>query len=68
MGGGRPDACFDVTDQFDRKMRALLCHETQHPDPAGMADRVRTWMGATASAFDLADGRLGEAFRIVDTR
>ena len=36
VGAGRrrtPTDCVDVTDQVDRKMRALMCHETQHPDP-----------------------------------
>lgn len=57
----------DVTDHFDRKIDALLCHESQHPDPAGMPARIRQWMGATAVANGLPDGRLAEAFRIVHT-
>jgi LmbE family N-acetylglucosaminyl deacetylase len=68
VGGAKNNECVDVTEHFERKMRALLCHETQHPDPASMPERLRAWMGQTASAFDLAEGRLAEAFRVVDTR
>lgn len=68
VGGTKNNECVDVTEHFERKIRALLCHETQHPDPASMPERVRAWMGQTASAFDLAEGRLAEAFRVVDTR
>ena len=38
MGGPTPSTAIDVTDQVDRKIRALLCHETQHVDPAGDRD------------------------------
>ncbi len=57
----------DVTEHFDRKIEALLCHESQHPDPDGMQVRVRQWMGATAVAHGLADGRLAEGYRVVVT-
>jgi LmbE family N-acetylglucosaminyl deacetylase len=68
MGTPQPNGHVDVTDQLERKMRALLSHQSQHPDPAGMEQRVRAWMAATAEAAGLADGRLAEAFRVVDTR
>ncbi|MDP2291625.1 MAG: PIG-L deacetylase family protein [Actinomycetota bacterium] len=57
----------DVTEHFDRKIEALLCHESQHPDPAGMQLRVRQWMGGTAVANGLAEGRLAEGYRVVVT-
>ncbi|MEZ5247879.1 MAG: hypothetical protein R2713_01265 [Ilumatobacteraceae bacterium] len=44
---------------MDRKIRALLRHETQHLDPS-MEQRVRTWMGMTASQFGLPEGRCAE--------
>jgi LmbE family N-acetylglucosaminyl deacetylase len=68
MGGPTPSTAVDVTDHVDRKIRALMCHETQHPDPAGTEQRVRAWMQATAATFGLAGGRSAEAFQIVDTR
>ena len=66
---GRPDAteCVDVTDQIDRKFRALLHHESQHPDPVTMEGRVRAWMAQTAERFGLPDGRLAEAFTVAVT-
>ena len=68
MGGPTPGAPIDVTDQVDRKIRALMCHETQHVDPAGTESRVRAWMLATAKQFGLDEGRSAEAFQVVDTR
>ncbi len=58
----------DITDNIDRKIRALLRHETQHQDPSGIEQRVRAWTQATALQYGLAEGRAAEAFQIVDTR
>jgi len=66
-GGGDTSVFVDVTDAFDRKMEALLCHRSQLPDPDATRDRVRSWMEATAGAGGLPEGRLAEAFRVVDT-
>lgn len=58
----------DVTANADRKIRALLHHETQHGDPAAIEERVRGWMQATACQFGLADGHSAETFQVIDTR
>ncbi|MCU1398743.1 MAG: putative hydrolase [Acidimicrobiales bacterium] len=58
----------DVTVNVGRKIRALLCHETQHKDPSGIGTMVRTWMTANATKFGLPDGSAVEAFRVVETR
>jgi LmbE family N-acetylglucosaminyl deacetylase len=68
MGGSHPDAPVDITDQLDRKIRALRCHHSQHQDPDGIEQRVRGWVAATAATFGLPPGRSAEAFRVVDTR
>jgi LmbE family N-acetylglucosaminyl deacetylase len=68
MGGTKANDHIDVTDQVDRKIRALLCHETQHQNPEGIEERVRTWMAMTAEHFGLPEGRYAEAFQVVDTR
>jgi len=68
MGGSNPKDAVDVTEQLDRKIRALLAHETQHQNPAGVEARVREWLTATAKRFGLPEGRLAEAFQVVDTR
>lgn len=65
-----PDAegIVDITDQLDRKIDALMCHASQHRDPAGMEARVRTWWQGIAAQHGLAEGASAEAFRVVDTR
>ncbi len=68
MAGRSPNAHIDVSAQIDRKIRALLCHETQHSDPSGTEGRVREWMAATAAQNGLAAGLFAEAFQVVDTR
>jgi len=68
MGGASSKDVIDVTDQVDRKIRALMCHETQHPNPDGTAERVRNWLRFTATSFGLDEGRSAEAFQVVDTR
>jgi LmbE family N-acetylglucosaminyl deacetylase len=67
MGGPNADRVVDITEQFDRKVRALLCHESQHPNPDGMQDRVRSWNEAVAKDYELGEGRLAEAFQVIAT-
>lgn len=66
-GHHEPTDVIDVTEFVDLKIEALLCHQSQHPDPVLMQERVRTWMGATAAAKGLPEGRLAEGFRVVRT-
>jgi hypothetical protein len=58
----------DITNNVDRKIRALLRHETQHQDPAAIEQRVRSWTQASAAQYGLAEGRAAEVFQVVDTR
>jgi len=59
---------LDITDQFDRKMRALRSHVSQHQHPDAMAENVRIWNAANAQLGGLAEGRLAERFLAVDAR
>jgi LmbE family N-acetylglucosaminyl deacetylase len=59
---------IDITDTIDRKIAALMCHESQLPDPDRTAQMMREWAAANGARFGLPDGRLCEAFRVVDTR
>jgi LmbE family N-acetylglucosaminyl deacetylase len=69
MGGPSPDVFVDVTDQFPVKLAALRAHVSQETDRGGQLEtRMRGWMKATAAAGGLADGRLAEAYRRLDTR
>ena len=55
----------DVTPNVERKIAALLSHESQHADPAAMADLVRSWMAANATASGLPEGSAAEVFRVI---
>lgn len=68
MGHQEPTDVVDITDQLERKIRALLAHRSQHPDPVRMEERVRSWFRTTGTSFGLDEGRSAEAFRVVDTR
>ena len=67
-GGPNPQHPVDITDQVERKIAALLCHASQHPDPAQMQTRVRAWGAMNAEQFGLGPGRAAEAFQVIDTR
>ena len=57
----------DITDTFDRKIAALQAHASQtggHPDLEGM---LRGWSAGIAATFGLAEGRLAEAFQVINT-
>jgi LmbE family N-acetylglucosaminyl deacetylase len=60
-----PTDAIDITDFFDSKIDALMAHTSQHPDPEGVRDRIREWNGLVAANFELGEGRLAEAFRVV---
>jgi LmbE family N-acetylglucosaminyl deacetylase len=58
----------DITDQLDRKIRALRCHVSQHRDPDATEQRVREWFLQLGREGGLPEGRSGERFRVVDAR
>jgi LmbE family N-acetylglucosaminyl deacetylase len=65
--GPDPNTYVEITETFDKKMKALLCHASQHPTPDALEGRMRGWGQMVASAAGLPDGRLAEAFRVVST-
>ena len=67
MGGPQADTHVDITVTIDRKIEALLCHESQMQDPDGIGDRIREWARTSAEAAELPEGRLAERFRVVNT-
>jgi LmbE family N-acetylglucosaminyl deacetylase len=67
MGMERANQYVDITSHFDRKMAALHAHASQHPHPDGLDEMVRAWNSWNAQAGGLADGRLAEAFWVMDT-
>lgn len=58
----------DVTDTFDRKVAALRRHLSQTAHMDDLEGMLRMWLGRTAAAAELAEGRLAEGFRVIDTR
>jgi LmbE family N-acetylglucosaminyl deacetylase len=68
QGGGDGTNAIDVTAAVERKITALMCHVSQHPDPQRTSTMVREWMNNNAKQFGLPDGASAELFRIVDTR
>jgi len=57
---------LDITDVFDTKVAALNQHVSQTAD-MDIAARMRPWAASNAAAGGLAEGRLAEAFRVLDT-
>lgn len=67
--GGQADTVVDITDQLPRKLAALRAHVSQTEHMADeLEQRIRFWNGALAQRGGLAEGRLAEAFRVIDTR
>ena len=62
-----PNVFVDITDTFDRKLDALRCHVSQHPDPDGLDARLRAWNAANAAEGGLPEGRLAETYLRVET-
>ena len=67
-GGPVVDHYVDITPQFERKVNALRAHASQTGHMGdGLPDMLRGWLGANAAAAGLPEGRLAEAFQVVDT-
>ncbi|MGW0436090.1 PIG-L deacetylase family protein [Micromonospora sp. NPDC003197] len=65
-GGPDPDHVVDITDKFEQKVAALRAHtsQTAHLD---LENWLREWLGATARAAGLPEGRLAESFTVLRT-
>ena len=67
-GTQEANAHIEITPQLERKIEALLCHESQHADPVRTENLVREWARTLAAQFELPEGTAAEAFRVVNTR
>ncbi len=59
-----PNHAVDVTDTFEAKIRAVLSHESQHPDPDTLPAKLRNAAAAAARAHGLERERLAELFLV----
>ena len=66
-GGPTPDHYVDITETFPRKIAALRAHESQTGQMEGLEEFVRAWGTRVAAQAGLPEGRLAEAFQLVDT-
>ena len=66
-GGSQPDRWVDTTDALDRKVTALLRHQSQHQDPSWIPEGMRAWGAENASRVGLPEGRLAEVYRRIET-
>ena len=67
MAHDQANRWVDVSDTIDRKVKALLCHVSQLPDPGAIDGRLRAWSQANAAAGGLPDGAFAESFFAIDT-
>lgn len=65
--GPNSDYYVDITDQFNTKVKALQAHASQTSHMDDLEGMLRTWAGANALAAGAADGRLAEAYRVVNS-
>ena len=62
-----PDHFVDITDTFDLKMKTLHAHASQTAHNKELENLVKEWGMRNAEAAGFPEGRIAEAFRIVNT-
>ena len=67
MATERANRVVDATEVYPKKLAALKSHVSQVGDGEHLDELLKGWMGGTALAAGLPDGRLAEAFHVVDT-
>ncbi len=65
MGHEDSRHAVDITDRFDRKIRALKAHASQTAHLGdGLEEMIRGWNGGNAARAGLPDGRMAELFAV----
>jgi len=64
-GSPEPEHYVDITDTFDRKIAALRAHESQTGHMTNLEEMLRGWLTRMAEIGGLPDGRLAEAFQVL---
>jgi LmbE family N-acetylglucosaminyl deacetylase len=68
MAHPEPNRLVDISSVIDRKIDALMCHESQVGPRADMERLLRDWARSIAQVHGLEGGEYAEGFRVVDTR
>ncbi|HEY2577681.1 MAG TPA: hypothetical protein VGI74_15350 [Streptosporangiaceae bacterium] len=58
---------MDITGTFDRKVAALRSHKSQTGQMDNLEDFLRGWLARNAGQAGWPDGKLAEAFQVMDT-
>jgi LmbE family N-acetylglucosaminyl deacetylase len=66
-GGPTPGHYVDVTATFPRKVAALRAHESQTGQMENLEEFLRGWLTRAAAQGGLPEGRLAEAFQVLNT-
>jgi LmbE family N-acetylglucosaminyl deacetylase len=66
-GGVAPNHYVDVTATFERKIAALRAHESQTGHMDRLEEFLRGWLARTAGQAGLPEGRLAEAYQVIET-
>ncbi len=66
-GGPAPTDYVDITDTFARKLAALRSHVSQVKDIDGLEEMLRGRLGRAAAEGGLPEGRLAEAFQVLQS-
>jgi len=64
MSGQDPNIAVETTQTIERKVAALMCHESQMPDPAGTKERITAGARLAAETAGLPEGASAELFRV----
>jgi LmbE family N-acetylglucosaminyl deacetylase len=67
QGTATPGHYVDITRTFPRKIAALRAHESQTAHMEGLEDFLRGWLTRAAAQAGLPEGRLAEAFQVLNT-
>ncbi|MDA8080620.1 MAG: PIG-L family deacetylase [Actinomycetota bacterium] len=62
-----PNCYSDITDFVDQKISAILEHKSQMPNPEETVAFVKSWIGLSATAVGLPEGRFAEVYQKVST-
>lgn len=67
MGFSEPDHFVDITETFDLKLATLRAHQSQTGHMENLEEMIREWGQRNAGIGGLPEGRVAEAFKIVNT-